>query len=49
MKGKLIRTVHYNNGLEGQFRSPVLIIEAVREWIDRTSPHGRIKYFGEVN
>ena len=47
-KGKLIRTVHYNNGPEGQFRSPALIIEAAREWIDRTNPYGRIKYFGEV-
>jgi len=47
-KGKLIRTVHYNSGPEGRFRSPALIIEAARDWIDRTYPHGRIKYFGEV-
>ena len=47
-KGKLIRTVHYNNDPEGQSCSPVLLIEAAREWIDRTYPHGRIKYFGEV-
>jgi len=47
-KGKLIRNVHYNNGPGGQFRSPALIIEAAREWIDRTYPHGRIKYLGEV-
>ena len=47
-KGKLIRNVHYNNGPEGQFRSPSLVIEAARDWIDRTFPHGKIKYFGEV-
>ncbi|MCX5842332.1 MAG: hypothetical protein NT022_01035 [Deltaproteobacteria bacterium] len=46
--GKLIRNVHYNNNPEGQFRSPGLLIEAAREWIDRTYPPGKIKYFGEV-
>ena len=47
-KGKLIRTVHYNNDPGSQSRSPALLIEDAREWIDRTYPHGRIKYFGEV-
>jgi hypothetical protein len=47
-KGKLIRNVYYNNGSEGQFRSPALLIEAARDWINRTYPHGNIKYFGEV-
>jgi hypothetical protein len=44
-KGKLIRTVR-NNG--NQFHSHALAIEAAREWIDKTYPPGRIKYFGEV-
>jgi hypothetical protein len=47
-KGKLIRTIHHENGPDGQARSPVVLIEAAREWIDRTYPHGRIKYLGEV-
>ena len=47
-KGKLIRTVHYNNDPGSQFRSPALLIEAARDWIDRTYPPGKIKYFGEV-
>jgi len=47
-KGKLIHTVYNENDPEGQFRNPALIIEAAREWIDRTYPQGRIKYFGEV-
>ena len=44
-KGKLIHTVR-NNG--NQFHSHALATEAAREWIDRTYPPGRIKYFGEV-
>ena len=47
-KGKLIHTVYNENGPDGQFRSQALVIEIAREWIDRTYPHGRIKYFGEV-
>ncbi|HBH87746.1 MAG TPA: hypothetical protein DDY17_09135 [Syntrophaceae bacterium] len=47
-KGKLIHTVYSENSPDGQFRSPVSLIEAARNWIDRTYPHGRIKYFGEV-
>ena len=47
-KGKLIRSVRYNNDSGSQSRSPALIIEAAREWIDRTYPLGKIKYFGEV-
>ena len=44
-KGKMIHTVSFD---DSQFHSPALAIEAAREWIDRTSPPGRIKYFGEV-
>ena len=40
-KGKLIHTVSHKD-------SHALAIEAAREWIDRTYPPGRIKYFGEV-
>jgi hypothetical protein len=47
-KGKLIHTVYNENDLGNQSRSPVSLIEAAREWIDRTYPHERIKYFGEV-
>jgi hypothetical protein len=47
-KGKLIHTVYNENDPGSQSCSPVLLIEAAREWIDRTYPHGRIKYFGEV-
>ena len=47
-KGKLIHTVYNDNDPESRSRSPILLIEASREWIDRTYPHGRIKYFGEV-
>jgi hypothetical protein len=44
-KGNLIHTVDHD---DGQFHSQALAIEAAREWIDRTYPQGRIKYFGEV-
>ena len=44
-KGKRIRTVRHD---KSQFHSQALAIEAAREWIDRTYPPGRIKYFGEV-
>jgi hypothetical protein len=44
-KGKLIHTVRHD---DSQFHSHALAIEAAREWIDRTYPPGRIKYFGEV-
>jgi archaeosine-15-forming tRNA-guanine transglycosylase len=44
-KGKLIHTVSHD---DSQFQSHALAIEAAREWIDRTYPPGRIKYFGEV-
>jgi hypothetical protein len=44
-KGKLIHTVCHD---DSQFHSHALAIEAAREWIDRTYPPGRIKYFGEV-
>jgi len=47
-KGKLIHTVYNENDPDGQTRDPSLLIEDAREWIDRTYPHGRIKYFGEV-
>ena len=47
-KGKLIHTIHHENSPDGQFRDPSLLIEDARNWIDRTYPHGRIKYFGEV-
>jgi hypothetical protein len=44
-KGNLIHTV----GLDkSQFHSHALAIEAAREWIEKTYPPGRIKYFGEV-
>lgn len=48
-KGKLIHTARSGVGQEGHFQSAVLAIEAAREWIDRTYPQGRIKYFGEVD
>jgi archaeosine-15-forming tRNA-guanine transglycosylase len=44
-KGQLIHTVRHD---DGQFHSYALAIEAVREWIDKTYPPGRIKYLGEV-
>jgi len=44
-KGNLIHTVR---GDDSQFHSHALAVEAVREWIDRIYPPGRIKYFGEV-
>jgi len=44
-KGKLIHTVSHD---DGEFHSQALAIEAAREWIDKTYPPGRIKYFGEV-
>ena len=44
-KGKLIHTVSHK---DSPFHSQALAIEAAREWIDRTYPPGRIKYFGEV-
>jgi hypothetical protein len=44
-KGKLIHTVSHK---DRQFQSHALAVEAAREWIDRTYPPGRIKYFGEV-
>ena len=47
-KGKLIHTVYNEDGPDGQSRSPGLLIEAARNWIDRTYPSGKIKYFGEV-
>jgi hypothetical protein len=47
-KGKLIHTVYNENDPGNQSCNPALIIEAAREWIDRTYPQGRIKYFGEV-
>jgi len=47
-KGKLIHTAYNENGQNGRFHSPALVIEAARNWINCTYPHGRIKYFGEV-
>jgi hypothetical protein len=47
-KGKLIHTAYIENGPNGHFHSPALVIEAARNWINHTYPHGRIKYFGEV-
>jgi hypothetical protein len=44
-KGKLIHTVRQKGS---QFQNHALAVEAAREWIDRTYPPGRIKYFGEV-
>ncbi|MGC9975441.1 MAG: hypothetical protein ABSC57_01795 [Syntrophales bacterium] len=44
-KGKPIHTVRND---DSQFHSQALALEAAREWIDRTYPPGRIKYFGEV-
>ncbi|MGO9136505.1 MAG: hypothetical protein ACLP9S_08475 [Syntrophales bacterium] len=44
-KGNLIHTVSGDNG---KFQSRALAVEAAREWIDRTYPLGRIKYFGEM-
>jgi hypothetical protein len=44
-RGKLIHTVSHD---DSQFHSHALAIEAAKEWIDRTYPPGRIKYFGEV-
>jgi hypothetical protein len=47
-KGKLVHTVGIDEGQDGTLHSPALAIEAAREWIDRTYPPGKIKYFGEV-
>ena len=47
-KGKLLHTAYNDNGPNVQYRSPALVIEAARNWIDRIYPHGKIKYFGEV-
>jgi hypothetical protein len=44
-KGNLIYMVCHD---DSQFHSHALAIEAAREWIDKTYPPGRIKYFGEV-
>ena len=44
-KGKVIHTVGHDGS---QFHSQALAIEAAREWIDRTYPPRRIKYFGEA-
>jgi hypothetical protein len=44
-KGKLVHTVGHK---DSQFYSHALAVEAAREWIDKTYPPGRIKYFGEV-
>ncbi len=47
-KGKLIHTVYSENSPDGHYRDPSLLIEDARDWIDRTFPPGKIKYFGEV-
>lgn len=47
-KGKLIRTVYNENGQDSQIGSLCLLIEAAKDWIDRTFSPWRIKYFGEV-
>ena len=44
-EGKLMHTVSRDGR---QFHSHAVAIEAAREWIDKTYPPGRIKYFGEV-
>ncbi len=46
-KEKLIYTVD-SEILGGSLRNSLTAVEAAKEWIDKTYPKGRIKYFGEV-
>lgn len=48
-RNKLLQTIRDNSGETGtSFRSCAAAAQAAKEWIDRTYPKGRVKYFDEI-
>jgi hypothetical protein len=47
-KDKLLHTIQDSDEPGEHFRSNFMALEAIKDWIDRTYPKGKIGYFGEI-
>lgn len=47
-RNKLLQTIRDSGDPGAPFRSSAAAAQAAREWIDRTYPKGRAKYFGDI-
>jgi hypothetical protein len=47
-KDKLIHTIKDSAELGEHFRSNLMALEAIMDWIDHTYPKGKVRYYGEI-
>ncbi|MGD0277076.1 MAG: hypothetical protein ABSB79_13660 [Syntrophales bacterium] len=47
-KDKLIHTILDSEEPGQHFQSNLIALEAAKDWIDRTYPKDKIRYFGEI-
>lgn len=47
-RDRLLQTIKSSAEYDTLFRSSAAAAQSAKEWIDRTYPKGKLKYFGEV-
>lgn len=47
-RDKLLQTIKNSAEYNIPFRSTATATQSAKEWIDRTYPRGKLKYFGQV-